>query len=350
MSEFPTFSRDAIRYGLRRGMCVLVLCICACVGVNTADAQGAGVVRETTANAAMRYVIYYNSDASPPRRLLGTPYSHVILSFITAPARLPTEAPIKLVVPDKLTAALDVIAPLQAEGKKVLISFGGGDMQLADYVGVANRETELAEAIVSFVNAHGFDGVDLDFEVSQALHLKRPPGIFDGRKFLIDLTTALRNKLPQGWLITHVPQAPYLDPAWQGGPYLDVLREVGDMIDWITVQYYNNPQFDAAVARDIVGHMEAPVPWSYTGVVKGAGGLAWSPDKLLVGLPVYRDDAANGHLQPRLVGEDVVCPLRRRFGAAFGGLTGWQFSTLTRDHRFWNTQMMTSLTGAACGG
>ncbi|CAN0595139.1 unnamed protein product, partial [Laminaria digitata] len=65
-----------------------------------------------------RYVIYYNSDASPPQSLLGKPYSHVILSFITAPARLPTAAPIKLVVPDKLTPAFDVIASLQAEGKK----------------------------------------------------------------------------------------------------------------------------------------------------------------------------------------------------------------------------------------
>ncbi len=33
--------------------------------------------------AATRYVIYQNSDASPPDRLIGQPYSHVILSFLT---------------------------------------------------------------------------------------------------------------------------------------------------------------------------------------------------------------------------------------------------------------------------
>jgi len=341
------FGENSIRPFVRRCLAPLLL-LFTMFQVNAVSAQEAVAPAGAATNAAMRYVIYYNSDASPPTSLLGKPYSHVILSFITAPARLPTEAPIKVVVPGKLTAALDAVASLQAEGKKVLISFGGGDMQLADYVGVANRETELAAAIASFVGEHGFAGVDIDFEVSQALYLKRPSGIFNGRKFLIDLTTALRSRLPQGALLTHVPQAPYLDPSWQGGPYLDVLREVGDMIDWITVQYYNNPTYDAPVAPNIVGHMKSPVPWSYTGLVLGAGGFAWSPEKLLVGLPVYRDDAANGHLAPRVVGKDVVCPLLKKFGNAFGGLTGWQFSTLTRDHRYWNKQMTTSLTGGTC--
>lgn len=338
---------DRFRSFLRK--CFGSLCLVVVLFyVNATDAQGPVGPTSDVVDTAIRYVIYYNSDASPPHSLLGKPYSHVILSFITTPARLPTAAPIKLVVPDKLTPAFDVIASLQAEGKKVLISFGGGDMQLPDYIGVANREAELAEAIALFVDEHGFDGVDIDFEVSQTLYLKRPPGVFDGREFLIDLTTALRAKLPQGSLITHVPQAPYLDPAWQGGPYLDVLREVGDMIDWITVQYYNNPKFDAPVALDIVGRETDPRSWSYTGIATGAGDLVWPPGKLLVGLPVYRDDAANGHLPPRVVARDIVCPLRNQFDASFGGLTGWQFSTLTRDHRFWNNKMAGALSGNSC--
>lgn len=348
MFEVSPFLARRFALRLHYGVFALILFGCACLAVSNADAQGAAGDRPPIAETAKRYVIYYNSDASPPTSLLGKPYTHIILSFITAPAHLPTDAPIKLVVLDKLTPALDVIASLQAEGKKVLISFGGGDMQLPDYVGVAQRVPELAQAIAVFVAKHGFDGVDIDFEVSRALHLKRPPGMFDGRQFLIDLTTSLRAKLPQGALITHVPQAPYLDPQWQGGPYLDVLRNVGHMIDWITVQYYNNPRYDAPVALDIVGRATNPHPWSYSGIATGVGGLAWSPEKTLVGLPVYRDDAANGHLAPRLVGSEVVCPLLHRFGDNFGGLTGWQFSTLTRDHRYWNSQMMKSMSGASC--
>lgn len=286
-----------------------------------------------------RYVIYYNSDASPPTALVGKPYTDVILSFITVSADASPAAPVSLVVPDKLVPALDVIPRLQAEGKRVLISFGGGDMGLDDYRSIVGRTEELADAVAAFVARHGFDGVDIDFEVSPALYRAPPPGYFDGRRFLIDLTLALRSRLPAGALLSHVPQAPYLDPAWHGGPYLDVLRQAGDAINWITIQYYNNPDYDAPVARQIVGSAQSPSVTSYSGISSGAGGLEWPPERTLVGLPVYRDDAANGHLPPTEVLRAVVCPLDGRFGDAFGGLTGWQFSTLTADHRFWNGRM-----------
>jgi hypothetical protein len=150
-----------------------------------------------------RYVIYYNSNASPPETLIGTPYTHVILSFITVAPGAPDEGPVSLVVPRKFAPALAVIGRLQAEGKRVLISFGGGDMQLDDYTGIVGREEALADAITTFVSVHGFDGVDIDFEVSAALHSQRRPGVLDGRRFLIDLTGALRKRLPAEALISH---------------------------------------------------------------------------------------------------------------------------------------------------
>jgi len=296
-----------------------------------------------------RYVIYYNSDASPPETLVGTPYTHVILSFITVAADAPVEGPVQLDVPDKLAPALEVVARLRAEGKRVLISFGGGDMHIDGYRGLAGRTAPLAEAIAAFVRRHGLDGVDLDFEVSEALQVRRPPGMLDGGRFLIDLTAALRRRLPQGALISHAPQAPYLSPDWHGGPYLDVLREAGPLIDWITVQYYNNPAFDAPTAARVVGEGRRQWDTSYIGFTDGAAGLAWPSEKMLVGLPVYRDDASSGHLPPDDVLRDVVCPLRARFGDGFGGLTGWQFSKLTRDHRFWNGPMAPAVTGSGCG-
>ncbi len=291
-----------------------------------------------------RYVIYYNSNASPPEALIGTPYTHVILSFITVAPAAPDAGPVSLVVPSKIEPALAVIERLQAEGKRVLISFGGGAMQLDGYSGLVGREESLADAITTFVSRHGFDGVDIDFEVSAALESPPRPGVLDGRRFLIDLTAALRNRLPAGALISHAPQAPYLDPAWHGGPYLDVLRAVGGAIDWVMVQYYNNPDYQAPVAQRIVGQSPHPFVTFYAGIL----GLSWPSGKTLVGLPVFRDDASSGHLQPERVVSEVVCPLRERYGTNFGGLTGWQFSTLTADHRFWNNQMAGAVTGTDC--
>jgi chitinase len=307
----------------------------------------AGAAQAETAHAP-RYVIYYNSDASPAHALIGLPYTHVILSFLTVEDV--TAGTIRLKLPDKLAGALPQISALQADGKAVLLSFGGGDMWLAAYQKVAHRLHALAAAIAAVVERHGFDGVDLDFEISASLHKERAPGMLDGRAFLIGLTRALRTRLGDAALITHAPQAPYLDPGWHGGPYLDVLKAAGDAIDWITVQYYNNPHYDAPAAHEIVGAVADPPAWSFTGLARGGSGVTWPPAKLLVGLPVYRADAANGHLPPATVRQAVVCPLVARFGTGFGGLTGWQFSTLTADHRYWNTDMAGALRSQGCAG
>lgn len=41
-------------------------------------------VQSPEVGGAVRFVVYYNSDASPASALIGLPYTHVILSFITA--------------------------------------------------------------------------------------------------------------------------------------------------------------------------------------------------------------------------------------------------------------------------
>lgn len=160
-----------------------------------------------------RYVIYYNSNASPPEALIGTPCTHVILSFINVAPDAPGEGPVSLVVPSKIEPALAMIGRLQAEGKRVLILFGGGAMQLDGYSGLVGREESLADAITDFVSRHGFDGVDIDFEVSAALESPPRPGALDEWRFVIALTAGLRKRLLAGALISHAPQAPYLDPA-----------------------------------------------------------------------------------------------------------------------------------------
>ncbi len=295
--------------------------------------------------ATPRYVIYYNSEASPAGKLIGLPYSHVILSFVTLPAN--GAQGLSLVVDPRLDAPLKIVERLQADGKKVLISFGGGDMKLEAYRPAVGHEAELADELSAFVQKHGLDGIDLDFEATGALRHPRQDGAFDGKAFLIALTKALRQSLPAGKLITHAPQAPYLDPNWHKGPYIEILKEAGAQIDWITVQYYNNPDFDLPVGPHLVGAASDPFPASYSGIVGGGPGFAWPPEKTLVGLPVYAADAANGHQPPKIVQDDILKPLVARFGAKFGGLTGWQFSTHTADHRYWNEKLAGALRSRA---
>lgn len=284
-----------------------------------------------------RFIVYYNADVTPAKDIIGTGYTHVILSFVTLDAA--NGDPGELIVPANLNEPLEAVEELQADGKRVLISFGGGDMSAEDWRLAVGKETETAAALARFVARHGLDGVDIDFEISAALEQGSSSMPFDGVKFLIALTRALRAALSAAATISHAPQPPYLASDWFGGPYLTILERAGGAIDWIGIQYYNNPGFQEPTAKFVVGDLTNPVPTSVAGLAQGVGGVAWPIEKIVVGRPIYKDDAASGHLPPEKVLSEIVTPLVARHGRRFGGLMGWQFSNLTADHRFWNTRI-----------
>lgn len=288
-----------------------------------------GALAADDAKSSPRYIIYYNSNASPLTDVIGLPYTHIILTFISA-ERQGDE--IVVTVSDNLKNQLSAVPLLQAVGQKVMISFGGGLVGNDDYLPLVGHETALAAAIAEFVELNGLDGVDIDFEVSAAFHQVPPTGTLHGVLFLTKLTLALRAAMGPQALISHAPQGPFLDPSWHGGPYLQILRDAGDSVDWINIQYYNNPGFNSAI-------VPGDPSWSYAGLTSGNYGLDWPPEKTVVTKPVYIKDAGTGHLTPEKLSKDVIGPLFAQYGTRFGGLAGWQFSTHTDDHIFWNLQM-----------
>lgn len=315
---------------------LFLFCASACSTPSLKDKNAESTAEISTQASTPRYIIYYNSDASPLSAALNTPYTHIILSFVTA--AINHQQAIELHVNKNLAPFWSDVAKLQANGKKVMISFGGGEFQAADYAPLAGRENELAALLANFVQDKGLDGIDIDYEASATFLTERQPGVIDGRAFLIRLTQALRQQLPAPrYLLSHAPQPPYLSATWHGGPYLDVIQSVGGQIDWIAVQYYDNPGFDSPVTSHIVGTTSPPLATSYHGLTNINGPLAWPARKLLVGKPVYQADAASGHITPQQVIKEIITPLKHAYGNRFGGLMGWQFSTLTADHQAWNS-------------
>ncbi len=285
-----------------------------------------------------RFIIYYNSDASALVDVRQADYTHVILSFLGAD--IGEDGKVVLVPPKKMVTQWGTVEALKSRGIKVLISFGGGLAKSEDYQKFVGREDELAEKIADFIRAKNLDGVDLDFEASDMLHKVRKADVADGKSFLIKLTMALRGELPSPvFLISHAPQSPYLNPEWHGGPYLDILRGAGDAIDWITVQYYNNPGQDGPVDTKVVGGIKDAYITSYRGLVAKDGTLAWPSEKIVIGKPVYKADAFSGHISPQDIIKLIITPLNAQYGDAFGGIAGWQFSTHTEDHRDWNSEI-----------
>ncbi len=113
-------------------------------------------------------------------------------------------------------------------GVKVLVSaFGATEMPTSrDPVDVANK-------LAKFVTDYNLDGCDIDYEDNDAMEAGK------GEAWLIAFTRRLRELLPTQ-IITHAPQAPYFKSEYYPkGGYVTVHREVGNLIDFYNVQFYN---------------------------------------------------------------------------------------------------------------
>ena len=296
--------------------------------------QGAAVAGDARTHAGItpRYIVYYNSDATPLSAIRDSDYTHVIISFV----RVLSDDAGKLAIepPKHMEGQWDSVPGLQTAGKQVLISFGGGLANAKEYTALIGREPRVAELLAHWIRDRGLDGIDIDFEASEMFHQSRDPGVGDGRQFLIDLTRALRQQLPAPrYALSHAPEAPYLNRHWHAGPYIDIMSAVGDSVDWMIVQYYNNGAYDDPFSKITA---EGVSSTSYPRLADAAGPLRWPSSKLLIGKPIYQADAKSGHLSPDEVIDQIVKPMLTNYGANFGGLAGWQYSDLTDDHRAWN--------------
>ena len=145
----------------------------------------------------------------------------------------------------------DDIAWLQGQGKKVLISLGGG----GEYFSLAQASSipSFVQSVTEIVTEYGFDGIDLDFE-SPSLVLD--PGDMDFRHpktaSVVHLITALhqlREHFGPGFELTLVPEGTQIPAGYPGyggqfGTYLPLLWGVRDMLTFVDVQDYNTPPLE----------------------------------------------------------------------------------------------------------
>jgi chitinase len=266
-----------------------------------------------------KLVTYYNSGHIHLSNALDLPYSTINLAFLftspTSPMSLQLAGAIACTSTSLSPATIDTIKKLQQAGKKVLISFGGATMDHTTYSQIAGNETQLANSIATFITENSLDGVDIDWEDTIAFSDTATAG-YDGVKFLVDFTNALREALPEGAIITHAPQPPYLEVnRYAYGNYVEVMQQVGDKIDWLNVQFYNN------------------LPWSSNPnlIVKYYAEFAalsgCTPEKIVVGLPVNKGDAGSGYINIYTIIQSILSPLESEYPDDFGGFMNWQFSS-----------------------
>ncbi|KAI0651126.1 chitinase [Trametes meyenii] len=146
----------------------------------------------------------------------------------------------------------------------------------------------VANTLSTFVLNTDLDGIDVDYE--DTVTISGSAGV--GEAWLTTLTQTLRQKLPQGqFILSHAPLAPWFlpnaNPLCPGGGYLTVDKNVGSLIDFYNIQFYNqspSPGYDNCDTLISTGDS------SVLGMMKQ--GLDQS--KLVIGKPGTQVDVTNG--------------------------------------------------------
>jgi chitinase len=143
------------------------------------------------------------------------------------------------------------IAYKKSQGKKVMISLGGGGLNFT----FANPASVSAfvSSVGKIVADYGFDGVDIDLETPS---LDLDPGDADFKHpttpstvNLIAALRQLRERFGPGFMISLVPegtQIPSGCPTYGGqfGSYLPITYAIRDILSFIDVQSYNTPPLE----------------------------------------------------------------------------------------------------------
>ncbi|KIK54156.1 glycoside hydrolase family 18 protein [Collybiopsis luxurians FD-317 M1] len=190
----------------------------------------------------------------------------------------------------------------------------------------------LASTMAQWVKDNDVDGIDVDYEDLQAMSAN------DGKaeQWLVDFTTALRAELPQGqYILTHAPLAPWFSKTtYKSGAYLTVDKQVGSMIDWYNVQFYNQ---GATEYTDCNGLLNQSKAFPGTSVFEiGAAGIPLN--KIVIGKPGATSDASNGYIDPLHL-RNAWQRLRASNGVN-AGVMSWQYPNA-------NAQWISTVKGSA---
>lgn len=195
---------------------------------------------------------YGAAGSTFPLRAVSPQWDVIIVAFST-PDRNAPEGTMQFHTP----AGLDTeqfkadIGYMKRQGKKVMISLGGGGQHftLADPRRIPNFVSSVAQIVAEY----GFDGIDIDFE-SPSLSIDAGDTDFKHptTPSIVNLISALRqlhDRFGPGFMISLVPegtQIPSGYPSYGGqfGSYLPILYAIRDILSFVDVQDYNTPPLE----------------------------------------------------------------------------------------------------------
>ncbi|KAI0820329.1 glycoside hydrolase [Trametes gibbosa] len=239
------------------------------------------------------FVIYtdkfVSSDVLPPATSLAG-YNVVALSFLTLNGAVDQALAYANLAADAKTAKKTEYS--QAGINVIVSAFGETDQPTTS----GADPTSTANTMAQFVLTNALDGIDVDYEDLTAMN----KGDGAAEAWVSTFTTTLRQTLPQGqFILTHAPLAPWLSPNAQfaAGAYLTVNKNVGPLIDWYNIQFYNQGLY-----HDCDGLLNtAGAPFTGSALFEiAANGVELN--KLVIGKPGSAADANDGFIDPATLG------------------------------------------------
>ncbi len=194
----------------------------------------------------------YSSAAPFPLHEVAPQWDVILVAF-ASPQKNGPDGTLQFRLPRGITAdeLKADIAQLKSQGKKVMISLGGG----GEYFKLDNAQDipNFVNSVTSIVTDYGFEGVDIDFETPS---LDLAPGDVDFRHpttpsvvNLIAGLRQLREHFGPGFMISLVPEGTqipsgYVTYGGQFGSYLPLLDGLRDILSFVDVQDYNTPPLE----------------------------------------------------------------------------------------------------------
>jgi len=267
------------------------------------------------APAAPRFVIYSDQFVSgltgPPPVSQVNGFNVFILSFLlTEGAFDKAEEWTQLSASQRAT----IKSQYAAAGIKLIVSlFGSTDAPTstgADPIATANT---MAAWVIQF----GLDGVDVDYEDFNAINA----GDGKAEAWLTTFTQQLRVKLPAGqFILTHAPVAPWFSPnKFGGGAYLTVNKNVGNLIDWYNVQFYNQGTSEYTTCSGLLTTSSNTWPKSAVFQIAASGVPL---NKLVIGKPANTGEASNGFMSTSTL---AGCVNQAKAQGWNAGVMVWEF-------------------------
>ncbi|KAL5501800.1 hypothetical protein ACEPAH_9060 [Sanghuangporus vaninii] len=197
----------------------------------------------------------------------------------------------------------------ESAGIKLIVS-AFGSTELPTTSGADPQK--VAESMADWVIKMGLDGIDVDYEDLDAMNKA------DGKaeEWLSTFTKTLRGKLPQGkYIVTHAPVAPWFNSeTYKSGAYTTVHKNVGDMIDWYNVQFYNQNDYDDCNTLLSQSKTKTSVfEIAKTGV---------DQSKIVIGKPATAADATNGFVDTKTLADCVSQAKQKGWNA---GVMVWEY-------------------------